>query len=71
MRFLPIAIGLVLGGSGILLQKAADSCFERKGDTASLAGRIAMVVGFLCLLPGLVVLWTDDFVCLGKLVVAR
>ena len=61
MRFLPIAIGLVLGSSGILLQKASDRCFERKGDTASLAGRIAMVVGFLCLLFGLVVLWADDF----------
>jgi hypothetical protein len=61
MRFLPIAIGLVLGGSGLLLQKVADHRFERKGGTASLAGRIAMVVGFLCLLFGRVVLWADDF----------
>jgi len=61
MRFLPLAIGLVLGGSGILLQKAGDRFFERKGDTASLVGRIAMVAGFLCLLLGLVVLWADDF----------
>ena len=61
MRFLPIAIGIVLGGSGIFLQKAGDRRFERKGDAASLAGRIAMVIGFLCLLLGLVVLWADDF----------
>lgn len=61
MRFLPIAVALALYGSGLLLQKAADHRFERKGDTASLAGRIAMVAGFLCLLFGLVVLWADDF----------
>jgi len=61
MRFLPIAIALALGSSGMLLQKAGDRRFERKGNTASLAGRIAMVAAFLCLLLGLVVLCADDF----------
>ena len=48
MRFLPIAIAIVLGGSGILLQKAGDRRFERKGNTAPLAGRIASF-GVWCL----------------------
>jgi hypothetical protein len=44
----------------MLLQKAGDHYLERKGDVVSIAGRIAMVAGFLCLLLGLVVLWADD-----------
>jgi len=61
MRFLPIAVALALYGSGVLLQKAGDRRFGRKGNTASVAGRIAMVTAFLCLVLGLVVLWADDF----------
>jgi hypothetical protein len=59
MRFLPVAVAVALLGSGILLQKASDNLFERKGNTASLAGKIAIVAGFLCLVLGLLVLWVD------------
>jgi hypothetical protein len=59
MRFLPIAVALALLSSGILLQKAGDRRFEGDGNTASLAGKIAIVAGFLCLVLGLVVLWVD------------
>ena len=59
MRILPIAMSLALLGSGLFLQKAGDRLFERRGDTASFAGRIAVVAGFLCLVLALVVLWVD------------
>ena len=47
-------------GAGMFLQKVGDRRFERKGDTASIAGGIAMATGLLCLLLALVMLLADD-----------
>jgi hypothetical protein len=59
MRFLPLAIALALLGAGLLLQRGGDRLFERKGNTASYAGRIAIVAGFLCLVLAWLVNWVD------------
>jgi hypothetical protein len=48
-------------------EATSDRLFERRGGTASLSGRVAIVAGFLCLWLAWLVLWADRIRRLSRL----